>query len=107
MSEQIFTGAFAGAGNSLPPLAIYLPLTILRIPLCALLSEPFGISGIWYAIFASTILKGILIAFWWRLGRWKSRRFELGVKTRPAVDSPVINMTYTKNVDKQIVHPKT
>jgi len=89
MSEQIFMGAFAGAGNSLPPLAIYLPLTILRIPLCALLSEPFGISGIWYAIFASTILKGILIAFWWRLGRWKSRRFELGIKTPILIDSPV------------------
>lgn len=89
MSEQIFTGAFAGAGNSLPPLMIYLPLTALRIPLCAYLAPEFGIKGIWYAIFTTSILKGILIAFWWGLGKWKNRKFTLSREPHEIVQSPV------------------
>jgi len=78
MSESIFAGAFAGAGNSLPPLAIYLPLTALRIPLSAILAPIYGITGIWIAIFSTSISKGILIAIWFKLGRWKKRKFVLG-----------------------------
>lgn len=77
MSESIFAGAFAGAGNSLPPLAIYLPITALRIPLCALFAPIYGINGVWIAIFSTSITKGILIAIWFKLGRWKKRKFEL------------------------------
>ncbi len=83
MSESIFAGAFAGAGNSLPPLAIYLPVTAMRIPLAALLAPIYGINGIWFAIFSTSIAKGIIIAFWFRLGRWKKRKFELSEETAP------------------------
>jgi len=86
MSEAIFAGAFAGAGNSLPPLAIYLPVTILRIPLCALLAPIYGMNGIWIAIFSTSVTKGILIAFWFKLGRWKKRKFELR-KEPPEIES--------------------
>jgi len=89
MSEQIFSGAFAGAGNSLPPLAIYLPVTALRIPLAALLAPEYGMNGIWIAIFATSITKGVLIAFWWRLGRWKKRKFTLGKEPKEIIESPV------------------
>lgn len=89
MSEQIFSGAFAGAGNSLPPLAIYLPVTALRIPLAAILSVDYGMNGIWIAIFTTSIAKGILIAFWWRLGRWKKRKFALGEKSPEPVETPM------------------
>lgn len=89
MSEQIFSGAFAGAGNSLPPLAIYLPVTALRIPLAAILAPEYGMNGIWIAIFATSITKGILIAFWWRLGRWKNRKFALGKKPEEPTESPI------------------
>ena len=78
MSEAIFAGAFAGAGNSIPPLAIYLPVTALRIPLAAILAPIYGINGVWFAIFSTSITKGILIAFWFKLGRWKRRKFDLG-----------------------------
>jgi putative MATE family efflux protein len=78
MSEQIFSGAFAGAGNSLPPLAIYLPVTAMRIPLAAILAPIYGMNGIWIAIFMTSMAKGILIAIWWSLGRWKKRKFALG-----------------------------
>lgn len=83
MSEAIFAGAFAGAGNPIPPLVIYLPVTALRIPLCALLAPIYGMNGIWIAIFSTSITKGILIAFWFKLGRWKNRKFELGKSTTP------------------------
>lgn len=89
MSEQIFSGAFAGAGNSLPPLVIYLPVTALRVPLAAILSVDYGMNGIWIAIFSTSIAKGILIAFWWRLGRWKKRKFALGKKTSEPVETPM------------------
>jgi len=86
MCEAIFEGAFAGAGNSLPPLAIYLPLTALRIPLCAILAPIYGITGIWIAIFSTSISKGIFIALWFKLGRWKKRKFVLAKK--PVDDAP-------------------
>ncbi len=89
MSEQIFSGAFAGAGNSLPPLAIYLPVTALRIPLAALLAPIYGMNGIWIAIFTTSITKGILIAFWWKLGRWKKRKFALAKKPVEQIESPI------------------
>ncbi len=89
MCESIFAGAFAGAGNSLPPLAIYLPVTAFRIPLCALLAPVYGITGIWIAIFSTSIFKGILIAVWFKLGRWKKRKFELGKEPKLQIETPV------------------
>ncbi|MCI0449654.1 MAG: MATE family efflux transporter [Chlorobi bacterium] len=89
MSEQIFTGAFAGAGNSLPPLVIYLPLTAIRIPLCALLAPIYGMNGVWIAIFSTSIAKGILIAVWFKIGRWKKRTFKLAKQTEAYIESPV------------------
>lgn len=89
MSEQIFSGAFAGAGNSLPPLAIFLPVTALRIPLAAILAPIYGMNGIWIAIFTTSIAKGILIAAWWSLGRWKKRKFALGKKSEEVIESPM------------------
>lgn len=89
MSEQIFSGAFAGAGNSLPPLAIYLPVTALRIPLAAILAPIYGMNGIWIAIFSTSMTKGVLIAIWWYLGRWKNRKFALGKKQSETIESPI------------------
>jgi Na+-driven multidrug efflux pump len=89
MCEQIFSGAFAGAGNSLPPLAISLPITALRIPLAAILAPIYGMNGIWIAIFSTSISKGILLAVWWKLGRWKKRKFALGNQPKEPVESPI------------------
>ena len=89
MSEQIFSGAFAGAGNSLPPLAISLPITALRIPLAAILAPIYGMNGIWIAIFSTSIAKGLIIAFWFRLGRWKTREFALGKKVEEPIETPI------------------
>lgn len=89
MGEQIFSGAFAGAGNSLPPLLISLPVTALRIPLAAFLAPIYGMNGIWYAIFSTSIAKGIMISVWFKLGRWKNREFALGKHPEPDIESPI------------------
>lgn len=81
-SESVFTGAFAGAGNSVPPLLISLPITALRIPLCAIFAPIFAMNGIWIAIFTTSIIKGIIIALWFKRGKWKERKFALA-KTNP------------------------
>lgn len=79
-AESVFTGAFAGAGNSIPPLLISLPITALRIPLCAVFAPIYGMNGIWIAIFTTSIIKGTIVALWFKRGKWKERKFELGKK---------------------------
>jgi putative MATE family efflux protein len=81
-SEAVFTGGFAGAGNSVPPLLISLPITGLRIPLCAIFAPIYGMNGVWIAIFTTTILKGAMMAIWFKRGKWKERKFALA-KTNP------------------------
>ena len=72
--EVVLEGAFAGAGNSLPPMIVNAPLTALRIPAAYWLGSRMGTTGIWWAISISTLLKGLLMAGWFRLGRWKETR---------------------------------
>lgn len=76
--EVVLDGAFAGAGDTLPPLLIGMPLTAARIPLAWLLAHPAGLGadGIWIAVTVSTLAKGTLMAIWFRRGRWKDRRIE-------------------------------
>lgn len=73
--EVVLEGAFSGAGNSLPPMLICVPLTWLRIPLALLCSGPLGWGslGIWWSISLTTGLKGIILGLWFKLGRWKQK----------------------------------
>lgn len=74
--EIVLEGAFGGAGNSLPPMLISVPLTWLRIPLALLLAHTMGLGslGIWLAISITTGLKGIVMAYWFRRGKWKEQK---------------------------------
>jgi putative MATE family efflux protein len=74
--ELVLEGSFAGAGNALPPMLVCVPLTALRIPLAHVLAHRIrmGAPGIWWAISASTGLKGMVMAAWFRRGRWKAAR---------------------------------
>lgn len=71
--EVVLEGAFGGAGNSVPPMVISVPLTAARIPLGYALAHSFGMGsiGVWWAIALTTGLKGVLMALWFRRGRWK------------------------------------
>jgi putative MATE family efflux protein len=79
-AEVILSGAFSGAGETIPPVSIGLTTTLLRIPLCAYFSSIWGLNGIWFAICLSVALKGILITYWFSRGKWKERKFELSKK---------------------------
>ena len=61
--ELVLEGAFNGLGNTRPYMWIRVPLTLARIPLAYLLAFTFnvGVSGVWWAISISTLLKGILV----------------------------------------------
>lgn len=71
--ELVLEGAFAGAGNALPPMLVCVPLTALRVPAAHVLARRvnLGSRGIWWAISGTTAIKGIVMAAWFRLNRWK------------------------------------
>jgi putative MATE family efflux protein len=73
--EIVLEGAFAGAGNSLPPMLVIVPLTWARIPLSILFTSEFhlGINGIWLSIGTTTALKGLVLAFLFYRGNWKNK----------------------------------
>ena len=76
-AEVVLSGAFSGAGDSLPPAIVGLPMNALRIPFTALFGMLWGLNGIWIAICSTVVLKGIIITVWFKLGRWKTRRLNL------------------------------
>lgn len=77
--EILFEQAYSGAGDTIPPTAVALPLTALRIPLAWALVKwtSLGLNGVWIAIVLSTFVKGICLRAMFRRGRWKRR---LGVE---------------------------
>lgn len=65
-------GAFLGSGNTWPPFFISVPLTFARIPVAwfLALNMGLGIDAVWWTLSASTLLKGILMGFWFWRGKW-------------------------------------
>lgn len=76
-AEVILSGAFSGAGDTVPPAIVGLPFNILRIPFCAILTPFFGLDGVWIAISVTVVLKGIIMVIWFRKGNWKKKRSKL------------------------------
>ncbi len=72
-AEIVLDGAFAGAGNTVPPMAISIPGTIARIPLAYYLcfEVGLGISGVWWTLTITTWIRGLVIMYWFSRGRWK------------------------------------
>lgn len=72
MLEITTQGLFYGTGRTLPPAIISVTFNILRIPmaigLCAL---GLGVTGVWWAISLSSMLKGIVALIWFRMLRKK------------------------------------
>ncbi len=73
--EEVYRGAFTGAGRTLLPSIIELVFTALRLPAAWLLAVPAGLGadGVWIAIAGSTAIKGALLAVAWRWDRRKER----------------------------------
>jgi putative MATE family efflux protein len=74
--EEVYKGAFTGAGQTLAASIIGFGWTVARIPAAWWLAHPLGlgIAGVWIAIAASTAIKGVLMWLWWRRGAWIASR---------------------------------
>jgi putative MATE family efflux protein len=77
-AEIVFEGGFAGSGNTLPPMIIGMPGSLARIPIAYLLCFTFGlgVDGVWWAITATSVVKGIVIVIWFRKGNWKKTKVD-------------------------------
>lgn len=62
--ELMTVGAFNGLGKTHIPPIFSIVLTALRIPMAIVLSEPFGLNGVWLSIAISSVLKGIVLVCW-------------------------------------------
>ncbi|MCA9750690.1 MAG: hypothetical protein KC591_00745, partial [Gemmatimonadetes bacterium] len=73
--ELVYGQAFTGAGDTLPPMHISVWMSVLRVPLAWWFADHTsgGLDGVWWVISLTCILRGILVAGWFRVGRWKTR----------------------------------
>lgn len=78
--EIVLIGALSGAGDTGVPMLITSLFAAARVPAAALLAGPlgFGVDGIWMAICGSVVVRGCLMAAWFRTGRWKKRSLTRG-----------------------------
>jgi len=70
MCIEIATGgAFNGIGRTYPPSIVGISLTAARIPLALYLSQPdmLGMSGVWWSISITSVLKGIVLFTWFNI----------------------------------------
>ncbi len=74
--EIILEGAFAGAGDTRPALFLGLPLTVARIPVAMFAVRVLGrgVSGVFWALTWTSVLRGIAMALWFARGRWAAAR---------------------------------
>ena len=72
--ELILEGALAGAGYTFWPQIVSTTVTGLRIPLAAWWSRSFGLLGIWVALSATAIARGVAMILFWRSGRWRTAK---------------------------------
>lgn len=67
MLEITMQGLFYGTGRTVPPAVISITFNSLRIPLAIGLSAiGLGITGVWWAISISSVLKGVTSFVWFR-----------------------------------------
>ncbi len=63
-----------GAGNTVPAMFINLiSLWLIQIPLAYFLSRFWDTTGIWIALALANMSNGLMMGFWFKRGRWKTR----------------------------------
>lgn len=66
--EITTSGAFCGYGRTMPPSITGITLNLLRIPMAlALTATPLALSGIWWSISITSILKGLILFIWFQI----------------------------------------
>lgn len=73
--ESTYSGAFTGAGNTVPPLWVTTTGAVVRLPLAWLLAWPLGlgIDGIWWSIGLTTVARGVAMMVWFRVASRRLR----------------------------------
>ena len=71
--EIVLNGAFAGAGDTLPPSLISVTVSLLRLPLAVWMAHGLGLGldGIAWTITLTCVARAIVVVLWFRRGRWK------------------------------------
>jgi len=64
MLELTTQGMFNGMGRTLPPAIVSIVFNFARIPMALLFASWMGITGVWWAIAVSSIIKGIILPLW-------------------------------------------
>ena len=74
--SAVLSKSLQGAGDTFSPMAITaLAMLCLRIPLAYVLSASMGsVTGVWVAAALSNVVQGCAFAFWFGLGRWKTKK---------------------------------
>lgn len=85
MCVEITTGgAFNGIGQTFPPSAVGILLTGARIPMALVLSQPqyFGVTGVWWSITISSVLKGIVLLGWYHFKVYRNHPEKVEINFR-------------------------
>ncbi len=64
MLELTTQGMFNGMGKTLPPAIVSIVFNFARIPMALALSAQMGVTGVWWAITISSVIKGIVLPIW-------------------------------------------
>lgn len=66
VTEAVTAGAFNGCGNTTPPAFVSILFTGARIPLAWFLTSfpALGLSGIWWSVTLSSVIKGTVLPLW-------------------------------------------
>jgi putative MATE family efflux protein len=77
--EVVLAQAFVGAGDTIPPMVVDVPITASRIPIAWWLAVVlgWGAAGIWWTISGTAVARGVFMALWFARGRWKRSRPDL------------------------------
>ena len=73
----VLSGAFSGAGDTLPAMVINLTtLWGIEVALAFGLIHwaGLGLSGVWWGRIVTNIANGLIFALWFRVGKWKQRQ---------------------------------
>lgn len=73
--EIVLEGAFAGAGDTIPPMLVMVPGHLIRIPLAYFLcfTLDWGINGVWWTLTITTTIKAVILALWFKRGKWQQK----------------------------------
>ncbi len=72
--EIVLEHAFSGAGDTVPPMLVSVPMNALRVPLLFwVVHRGGGLLQMGWVLAITCMARGVLAAFWFRRGGWKHR----------------------------------